>query len=337
MRTPNRAFLEDESRPQAGAGEVLVKVAAAGVCMSDLEVLRGTRPAAYVRYPIIPGHEWCGTVEDVAPGVRSVTAGQRVAVEGHAFCRRCPFCRRGETNLCVTYNEHGFTLPGGFAEYAAVRADLVHPFADGVPFEAAALTEPLACVVHGTERAQVTAGDTVVVVGPGTVGLLAVACAGLRQPAWVAAIGLDRSNEAVARAIGATHYWTVDEKPVDRVRELTEGRGADVVFEAGGNEAAVPPALELARRGGTVVLMGIVGGGRRLFLESDLFCLQDLRVHGVFAYRSQNFEQALRLIESGRVNVAPLVTHRFPLSDFEKAFDLLARRTEPAVKVVLRP
>jgi L-iditol 2-dehydrogenase len=337
IRTPNRAFFRDENKPRPTDGQVLVKVAAAGVCMSDVEVWKGTRPQLYVKYPIIPGHEWCGTVEEIGPGVKGLAVGQRVAVEGHNFCGACPWCKRGETNLCVSYNEHGFTLPGGFAEYAAVRADLAHPFSNLLPFEAAALAEPFACVVHGTQRAKVRPGDTVVVVGPGTIGLLATGWAKLAQPQHLVVIGVDRANEAIARKMGATEYLVTGENPAARVRDLTGGAGADVVLEAAGSEAALPLALELTRRGGTVVCMGIVGGNRRMFMESDVFALKDLRLDGVFAYTTDNFAEALRLIETGRMNLKPLITHTFPLQDFEKAFDLLSTRKEPVVKVMLKP
>ncbi|HEV8703301.1 MAG TPA: alcohol dehydrogenase catalytic domain-containing protein [Candidatus Polarisedimenticolia bacterium] len=337
IRTPHRAFFRDESKPRPGEGQVLVKVAAAGVCMSDVEVWKGTRPQAYVKYPVIPGHEWCGTVEEAGPGVKGLGPGQRVAVEGHNFCRACAWCKRGETNLCASYNEYGFTLPGGFAEYAVVRSDLAHAFSDTLPFESAALTEPFACVVHGCRRANVKPGDTVVVVGPGTIGLLAAGWAKRGQPRHVIVVGVDRVSEAVARQMGATEYLTVSDDPVSRVRALTGGAGADVVLEAAGSESALPLSLEMARRGGTVVLMGITGGGRRLFMEADVFALKDLRVDGVFAYTTDDFTEALRLIETGRLEVKPLVTHRFALRDFEKAFDLLSTRKEPVVKVMLNP
>jgi threonine dehydrogenase-like Zn-dependent dehydrogenase len=316
---------------------VLVRVAAAGICMSDVEIWKGTRPEAYVRYPVIPGHEWCGVVEEVGGGVTSLRPGQRVAVEGHNFCGACRWCQRGETNLCATYNEHGFTLPGGFAEHVAARADLAHAFSDALPFEAAALAEPFACVVHGTRRTTIRPGDTVAVLGSGTLSLLSVALARLSDPARVVVITRSRTNEAIARTMGATDYLTVGEEPLAQVLEMTEGRGADVVLEAVGHESAVPLSLELARRGGSVVLMGIAGGGKRPLLDADVFALKDLHVDGVFAYASRDYGQALRLIESGRVDVRPLITHRFRLQDFARAFDLLTSRREPVVKVLLQP
>ena len=337
ISAPNHAALRDEPKPQAGEGQVLVKVGAAGICMSDVEMLKGTRPAAYVKYPVIPGHEWCGTVERLGPGAAGFGVGDRVAVEGHNFCRQCAWCRRGETNLCVSYSELGFTLPGGFAEYVAVRADLAHPFAKTLPFESAAMAEPLACVVHGAQRANVQAGDTVAVVGPGTLGLLAVGWAAMARPARLVAIGVDRANEGLARKMGATDYLTLDEEPAARLREMTAGAGADLVFEAAGSEKALPVAIDAARRGGTVVILSIVGSGRPMPLEANVFCLKDLRIHGVFAYTTRSFEQALRLVESGRLDVRPLVTHTFPLRDFQKAFDLLRNRSEAVVKVILKP
>jgi 2-desacetyl-2-hydroxyethyl bacteriochlorophyllide A dehydrogenase len=337
IEKPHQASLRAVPVPHLSEGQVLVRVAAVGICMSDVEILEGTRPEPFVRYPVQPGHEWCGTVAEVGQGVRGLSAGQAVAVEGHNFCRTCFFCLRGETNLCESYNEFGFTVPGGYAEYVAVRADLAHPFGNGLSHEVAALTEPASCAGHGMMRANVQPGDTVVVVGPGTIGLLGLAWAKLYNPRYLVAVGRDRGNEAIARAMGATHYLVNDENPPTVVRELTNGRGADVVFEAAGNAAAIPLAVELARRGGTVVFEGIVGGNTQLPLSSDIFCLKDLRVHGIFAYASHHFVKTLHLIESGLLNVRPLITHTFPLADYERAFDLLRHRPEPVVKVLLKP
>jgi 2-desacetyl-2-hydroxyethyl bacteriochlorophyllide A dehydrogenase len=336
IREPERASFTDAEKPVIGPGQVLVRVAAAGVCMSDVEVWKGTRPPAYVKYPVIPGHEWCGTVEELGAGVSGLLVGERVAVEGHNFCGRCAWCRRGETNLCATYDEHGFTRAGGFSEYVAARADLAHPFAEKLSFEAAPLSEPFACVVHGARRAGLKGGDTVAVLGSGTLSLLSVALAAHLECPRIVVVTRSRTNERIARRMGATDYLTVDENPEPRVLELTGGHGADVVMEAVGNASAVPLSLALARRGGAVSLMGIAGGEKRP-LDPDLFALKDLRVHGIFAYASRDYAQALKLIESGAVDVSALVTHRFPLKDFQQAFDLLTSRREPVVKVLLKP
>lgn len=335
IKEPHTAVFSDVTQPQLREGQVLVRVASVGICMSDVEILNGTHPG--IKYPIIPGHEWCGTVVRVGSGVGRLKGGERVVVEGHNFCGSCFWCRRGETHLCAAYSEFGFTMPGAYSEYVAVRSDLAHPIAEGLSFEKAALTEPAACAGHGMLRASVQPGDDVVIIGPGTIGLLGVGWARLLGARHIVVIGRRRANEAVARAMGATHYLTVKDEALVLVRDLTDGRGADVVFEAAGNETVIPLALDLARPGGTVSLVGIAGAGRKIPFESDAFCLKDLRVHGILAYRSAIFVRTLRLIESGLLNVELLITHRFPLKDYALAFELLQSRRDPVIKILLAP
>ena len=200
IEKPFYATIVDCATPSIAPNQVLVRVGAVGICASDVEVYEGTRPADYVRYPCQPGHEWAGTVVAVGREVAHLKLGDRVAVEGHHFCGKCYFCQRGQTNLCQYYNEFGFTLPGAYADYVAVRADLAHPFTPDLPFEVAALTEPAACAGHGLLRAGVQSGDTVVVIGPGTIGLLGVAWAKALGAGRIIAVGVDRNNEGFARA-----------------------------------------------------------------------------------------------------------------------------------------
>ena len=337
IRKPHDAEYGELPQPEITEGQVLVRVAATGVCMSDVEVYDGTRPEPYVKYPCIPGHEWCGMVIEVGPEVRHLEVGDRVAVEGHNYCGRCFFCTRGQTNLCESYNELGFTLPGGYAEYVAVRADLAHPFGDSLSFELAAITEPASCAGHGMLRAPVYPGQTVAVVGPGTIGLLAAAWARALHAGRIIVIGLEPKSESLVRTILGTEYLTVTEDTPEQVRDLTDGHGADVVVEAAGDPEALALACNVARRGGTVVALGVAGGRRPLGVDSDLFSLKDLRVQGIFAYTSEVFRHTLRQIEVGALDVRAFVTHRLPLGQFLQAFHLLKHRPEPVLKVLLVP
>lgn len=227
IRKPHDAEYGDLPRPRITDGQVLVQVTRVGVCLSDVEIYDGSRPEEeYVKYPCIPGHEWCGTEAQIGAGVRHLKGGDRVAVEGHNYCGRCFFCQRGLTNLCESYNELGFTLPGGYAEYVAVRADLAHPFSDSLSFELAVLTEPASCAGYGMLGVPVRPGDTVAVVGPGSVGLLGVAWAKALHAGRIIAIGRSRQREWLARAAGATDYLTMTENPTEQVHALTNGRGA---------------------------------------------------------------------------------------------------------------
>src|SRR5919201_298890 len=176
VERPGAATLRRVPRPEPGPGEVLVRVGAAGICGSDVEVLEGRRPARYVRYPIIPGHEWAGTVEAVGPNVENVDEGAAVVAEGFRACGDCARCREGRTNLCsADYAETGFTHAGAFAEFLCIPADLVHQLPTGTDVAAAALLEPAACVAQGLLEVDLRPGMRAAVVGSGTLGLLAVA------------------------------------------------------------------------------------------------------------------------------------------------------------------
>ena len=323
--------------PQPEPGQLLVRVGAVGVCLSDVELWEGSRPAAYIQYPVTPGHEWSGTVTEIGSGVAGFAVHDRVAVEGHNFCRTCFYCKRGETNLCSHYSELGFTLPGAYAEYVTVRADLAHKFSAELAFEVAALTEPASCVANGILRANLGKDDTLVVVGPGTIGLLAVAWARHLGVAQVLAVGLDNANQELAYKMGATHYAAGTTAAKTLVASLTDNRGADVAVEAAGTAAALNTAFDLVRRGGTLVTIGITGGRHPLELPADMLCLKDLRLHGIFAYNSAHFQQSLRAIESQSLKVSALITHRLPLSDYQTAFRLLRTKSEPVGKIILDP
>ncbi len=262
---PGAAALRRVPRPEPGPGEVLVRVGAAGICGSDVEVLEGRRPARYVRYPIIPGHEWAGTVAAVGAGVENVEAGAAVVAEGFRACGDCARCREGRTNLCVAdYAETGFTHAGAFAEFLCVPAHLVHRLPPGTDLAAAALLEPAACVAQGLLEADLRPGVTAAVVGSGTLGLLAVALLDRYSPARLALVGTRPTRLELGRAMGATEAWNVREGQHPEP-------DFDFVFEASGTVDGAQTAVELARRGGTVVLEGISGqtGG----IDSDTVVL----------------------------------------------------------------
>jgi L-iditol 2-dehydrogenase len=333
VERPGDAHLETVPDPRPGAGEVLVRVAAAGICGSDVELLEGRRPAPYVRYPIVPGHEWAGTVAEVGAGVTSVEVGDLVVAEGFRSCGLCARCREGRTNLCeADYAETGFTHQGAFAEYVSIPARLVHRLPAGSDLAAAALLEPAACVAGGLLEVDLRPGLSVAVVGAGTLGLLAVAILGLTAPARVALVGTRRERLALGRELGADE--TVDartEDPVDRL-----GPAFDLVFEAASRPEGADTALRLARRGGSVVLEGISGAGRPT-LDPDLVSLGQLRVQGAFGASSAAWRWVVELFSSGRLDPTPLVTHRFALEDFDAAFAVLRDRHAAALKVELVP
>jgi L-iditol 2-dehydrogenase len=330
IERPRQASVVDVARPQPGAGEVLVRVAATGICGSDVEILEGRRPAPYVRYPIIPGHEWAGTVEALGAGVSGIERGAPVVAEGFRACGDCARCREGLTNLCeAEYAETGFTHPGACAEFLSVPASLVHVLPGDANLQSAALLEPAACVAGGLLEVDLRPGLSVAVVGSGTLGLLAVALLRLVSPMRLTLVGTRPARLALGRELGADE--TVD---VAAAAALV-GR-FDLVFEAANRPEGAQLALRLARRGGTVVLEGISGIDEPA-LTADLISLGNLRVQGIFGASRAAWRWVVDLFAQGQLDPTPLVTHRFPLERHAEAFALLGDRSAGALKVELLP
>jgi 2-desacetyl-2-hydroxyethyl bacteriochlorophyllide A dehydrogenase len=333
VERPGLAHVSELATPEPGRGEVLVQVAAAGICGSDLELLQGSRPARYVRYPVVPGHEWAGKVVGVGPRVQGVAAGDSIVAEGFRSCGACDRCREGRTNLCMAeYRETGFTDQGAFAEFICVPARLVHRLPAGSNLEAAALLEPAACVASGLLEARLRPGLRVAVVGAGTLGLLAVSILRLATPSRLTLVGSREARLALGRRLGSDETWDVNS--VDSLDAL-DGR-FDLVFEAANRPEAAMTALTLARRGGAVILEGISGADRPA-IASDLITVKHLQVQGIFGASSAAWRWAVELFASGRLPLAELISHRFPLDRFEAAFETLRDRNSGAVKIELMP
>lgn len=329
VERPGAAALRRVPRPEPGPGEILVRVAAAGICGSDVEILEGRRPAQYVRYPIIPGHEWAGTVEAVGPGVENVDEGAAVVAEGFRACGDCARCREGRTNLCLAdYAETGFTHAGAFADFLCLPAHLVHQLPPGSDLAAAAVLEPAACVAQGLLEVDVRPGMTAAVVGAGTVGLLAVALLSRVSPARLALVGTRAPRLELGRALGATEIW-------DARLDQCPDPGFDLVFEAAGTVDGARTAIALARRGGTVVLEGI--SGQPSGVDADAVVLGHLRVQGVFGASRTAWRWVTELFSTGLLDTRPLVSHSFPLEEHAAAFAALADRSGDALKVQLNP
>jgi threonine dehydrogenase-like Zn-dependent dehydrogenase len=317
---PGEYALAHVPEPEPGPGEVLVAPAAVGLCGSDVELLNGQRPADYVRYPVIPGHEWVGTVVAHGGDAAGMPPGSAVVAEGVRTCQQCRRCGEGRNNLCSgPYAETGFTHPGALAERLVVPA---------------ALIEPAACVATGLlEVGHPPPGASLAVVGDGPLGLLAVTLLRLSAPAELLMYGSRRHRIERALAMGATDGVLRDESH-PRLRSL-RGR-YDLVVEATNSPEGSAVALNLARRAGTVVLLGISGSGKQS-IDPDLITLGHLRVQGVFAASRAAWQWLVSLYAAGLFDPVDLVTHRFRLDRVEEAFAVLADRDAGALKVIIEP
>ncbi len=326
--------LEDVAVPEPGSGDVLVRVAACGVCHTDLHYIDHGTPT-FKEPPLILGHEVAGTVEAVGPGVTSPQPGARVLLPAVLPCGTCRMCRMGRENICERGLMLGNHIDGGYAEFIRVPARDAFLLPEEIPLVegsiiADALTTPYHAVVN---RGRVRPGDVVVVVGCGGIGLNVVQMAAA-VGARVVAVDLNPDKLDWARRLGASE--TLDSGSTDRpdraLRELTAG-GADVAFEAVGHAATQELALGTLRAGGRLVLVGY--SPESMDLNAGRVMFRELEVVGSLGCRPVDYPRAIELARQGRVRVTELVTHRFPLEEIDRAFDTL--RAGEAIRAVVTP
>jgi L-iditol 2-dehydrogenase len=333
VTAPGQVGLEERGIPVPAPDELLIEPELVGLCGTDLEIVDGTIDPAYIRYPLVLGHEWTGTVV-AGPGGGAVfsstggspPAGTRVVVEGIIGCGHCLRCRSGDTNLCETYDEIGFTRDGAAARHITVPAGQAHRLAPGVSAEDAVLIEPASVVFRALARAGVTPGSRALVIGDGTVALLAVYLLGLWSPAQTVLLGRRAGQAALAAAAGAAAFVT---------DPAAAGTGFDLVVEAAGANDAAVAALAAARRGGTVVLLGLPPRGEPAPVAVDDLVNNDLTVLASFGYTSSAWADVVTLLNAGRIRPGFLVTHRFGLREWEAALTTLRGAASPRGKVLL--
>jgi L-iditol 2-dehydrogenase len=335
---PGDLRVEEVDVPRIGKGELLIRNHVALTCGTDLKMfLRGHRLATP---PLIIGHEFAGTVEKIGEGVEGFQEGMRVVAANSAPCMSCYYCRIGKPNLCDRLDEVlvGFSSPGAYAEYVRLPARIAkqntYEIPNDVPFESAAFLEPLACVVHGIELSNIKRDDLVFVIGAGPIGLMHIQLAKIRGAKAV--IVADASPERLQRATQLGADRLIDSTDhVSRVKALTDSRGADVTIEAVGKPETWELAVRATRKGGTTVLFGGCPAGSTASIDTGLVHYGELTLKGVFHHTPTDVREALRLISTGQIKVAPLVTHRMRLTEVEAALRLMQKGT--AIKVAIAP
>jgi threonine dehydrogenase-like Zn-dependent dehydrogenase len=335
IEQPETVVLKDIETPTPGPGDVRVRSVVAGVCRTDLDIVTGALDARWVRFPVVPGHEWSGVVDSIGAGVTTLEPGQRVVCEGNIGCMSCPRCRAGDTHLCERYDAVGFTRSGGWGEFVVVPARILHPLPEHVSFEAAALVEPGSCVVKALGRARIEPAETVGVVGVGAMGALAIRIARLRSPGSIVAFGVRDEELELARALGADAVVNVADQDAEEETRRLVGGGLDVVVETAGAVPAVELATRVVREGGRVVILGIAGHGQELTIPADRIPLRDLSILGSVGYTTAAWAHMVALLRESLVDLGPIVTHRFPLERFEEAFALMDERRGVVARIVL--
>lgn len=334
IHAPADLRLDEQDAGELGPGQVLVRMGVGGICGTDLHYFRhGGFGAIRIKQPMVLGHEAAGTVAAVAPDVTSVTVGDRVAVNPSRPCGACRYCLEALPNHCLDMRFYGSAMrtphiQGAFRTRLPCDASQCATVAGGVPLSLAALAEPFSVGLHAVSRAGPLNGKRVLVSGCGPIGALTLAAARLHGAAEIVVTDVVDAPLAIARALGASVTINVASDGEWVPRYAADKGTFDVMFECSGNERALRDGLEVMRPRGVVVQLGLGGD---VSLPQNVVVTKELSICGSFRFHAE-FAEAVRLINDGRVDLAPLVTHTFPLTQARDAFELAGDRTR-AMKV----
>lgn len=342
VQGPNRFSVEDVPVPSPGAYEVRCRVRTIAICGTDPHIIAGDFPGFWPKaFPFIPGHEWSGEIVELGAGAADLgwAVGQRVAGTSHAGCGFCRLCVEGRYNLCENFGDervhrqYGHYTQGAYADEVVHSIKSVFRVPDEISDDEAAMLDPLSIALHTVRRGGHAPGDTVVIVGPGVMGLLVAESARVLGAGRTIVVG---RGARLARAAELGHEVVdfTEDDPVAGVRELTGGRGADVALECSGDPAAVGQCVELVRKGGRVAVIGIPLRGAELPLRRMV--LDEIDVVGVRAAAGE-MPQAIALVAAGRIRPSQLITHTFALEEFAEAYRTFTERAGGALKVLVHP
>ncbi|WP_283152830.1 zinc-binding dehydrogenase [Guptibacillus hwajinpoensis] len=326
--------IQEKEEPAVAKDLVKIEVKYAGICGSDIHTYEGHYK---VRFPVTLGHEFSGEVIEVGPNVTEYNVGDRVTSETTFYiCGECEYCKSGDYNLCNYRKGLGTQQDGGFANYLIAHKDSVHILPDNVDYRSAAMTEPLACTHHAVTKTNIINGDIVVVMGPGPIGLFTAQVAKSRG-AIVLITGLtnDKVRLEKAKELGIDYVVNIQEDNIrELVNSLTDGYGADVVFECSGAVPAAKQGLDLLRKKGQYAQVGIFANPEVQF-DLEKIIQKEIRVIGSRSQNSADWEPSLELINNGSVKANSLVTHEFDITQWEEAYKVI--KSGEAIKVLLTP
>jgi len=340
LKELNNIQVEEVETPHPKAGEVVLSVKSCAVCGSDVRIYRHGNPR--VKFPQIIGHEVAGEVVEVGKDVEKFKEGDKVAVGADVPCGVCKFCINGMGNNCLINYAIGYQFQGGFAEYILLNKTTVdfgpvHHIPEGVSFDAAALAEPLACVINGFEVCNVKPGDSICIIGAGPAGCMMIELARHWGVTNVIIAQRSRHRLELAKKFEADHYiWTQEEDLVERVMEITDSLGVNKVLTACGSPEAHEDAIKIASQKGWINLFGgLAKNARNISIKSNDIHYKEAVLTGSHGSVPRQHKMALDMIAKGYVNVEQLITHHFSLEQIEKA--ILANENREGLKVMVNP
>lgn len=323
---PGRFEVRDVPKPTCGRDEVLIRIERVGICGTDLHIFNGHYAAD--KLPLIPGHEAVGIIEQMGEAVKHLEKGCRVVVDINLGCGQCYYCRRNEILNCSRMEQLGISCDGAFAQYMAVPSRLVIPVAGTVPVEVAALTEPVACVVRATRKADIRFGQSVVVLGGGPIGNLHVQMLHLVGAAPIIVSEPNETRARLAQEAGADAVVTHGDQLHETIMSMTDGRGADVVIESVGLPALYELALSLIRPGGHISAFGLTSPDDALPMPILETILRENSIKGSVAGMGEDMHDALTLLSHDRFRTDAFATRSYPLEDIRQAFETVADQSD---------
>lgn len=332
MTAPGEIRFDRVPVPAPGANQVLVKIKRIGICGSDIHVYHGKHP--YTSYPVTQGHEVSGRIEALGEGVEGLRVGQKVTIEPQVVCGKCHPCTHGKYNLCESLKVMGFQTTGTASEFFAVDKEKITPLPDGMSYDEGAMIEPLAVTVHAAKRAGDVNGLNVCVLGCGPIGILLVQTLKALGAAKVLATDVSDYRLSLAKQCGAD--VTVNTRQADFGKAMVDAFGpdkADIIYDCAGNDITMDQAIQNARKGSVIILVAVYAG----MAHCDLAKLNDseLDLNTTMMYRHEDYVDAIRLVNEGKIQLKPLMSRHFAFQDYLAAYKYIDDNRETTMKVIV--
>lgn len=332
MTAPGQIEFNEVPVPEIKDGQVLVRIRRIGVCGSDIHVYHGKHP--YTTYPVVQGHEVCGEIVKVADDVTGLKPGDTVTIQPQVVCGECYPCRNGRYNICESLKVMGFQTTGMASEYFAVDAKKVLKLPEGLSFDLGAMIEPLAVAVHALRRCEDIKGKKILVLGAGPIGNLVAQSAKGMGASEVMITDVSEYRLEVAKKCGIDHCINSQKEDIGKV--LIEKFGpdkADIILECVGIEATMDQAINNARKGSDIIVVGVFPS--KGYVDMGLVQDRELRLIGTLMYREEDYIKAIELVQDGKVNLEPLISNHFSFKDYKKAYEYIQEKGEYAMKVII--
>ncbi len=340
LHAPNDFRTEYIEKPVVNDGEILLKVKSTAICGTDMRILTGKKTRG-VRYPSIIGHEICGEISEVGKNIKNFKIGDHIAVANVIPCHSCHSCLTGRENACLNRKAIGYEFNGGFAEYVlipaiALQSNNLIKLPNDISFAEGALIEPLACCIRGLKNAGTKFGDVVLIVGAGPIGLMHMQLAKIAGAKTVIVSEPIESRRKKAEILGADIIVNpLKENLSDIVMSATEGLGADVIMMAIGVPQLVNSTLKLCCKGGTMNLFAGFAGTGESTIEVNTIHYNEIKMNGSTAYQRIDYYEAAEMVIKHKINLKEIITHKFKLDDFDKAYEVC--KSGEGLKVVIEP